>query len=223
MNWFYAKNGSQQGPLSTDEIKSRIAMGEIGPSDLAWCEGMSDWMPIGQIPQLKIEAPVREVAPPVAAAPPFAPSSSPYQAPGSPAGAPTPAQMVPGQTPSQGLAIASMVCGILTFILCCPSSFTPLGVLSVPIAIAAVVMGHLAISKNKKDPAANGGKGMARAGLIMGYLGFLGPVIFIALNIWVSTMSPQEVEDKVINLFPPEMRQQMREQIEAGKAKQQQR
>ena len=223
MNWFYAKNGSQQGPLSTDEIKSRIAMGEIGPSDLAWCEGMSDWLPIGQIPQLKIEAPVREEAPPVAAAPPFSSSPSPYQAPVSPAGSQVPAQMPPGQTPSQGLAIGALVCGILTVLMCCPSAITPLGVFSVPIAIAAVVMGHIAISKHKKNPAANGGKGMARAGLIMGYLAFLGPVIFIALNIWVSTMPPQEVEDKVINLFPPEMRQQMRDQIEAGKAKQQQR
>jgi hypothetical protein len=213
MNWFYAKSGSQQGPLSTDEIKSRIAMGEIGPDDLAWCEGMSDWMPIGQIPQLKIEAPAREEAPPpVTAAPSLSSSPSPYQSPVSP----SPAQMNPGQTPSQGLAIGSMVCGIIAFILCCT------GVLAAVIAISAVVLGHLAISKNKQNSAAYGGKGMARAGLVLGYLGLLGAVVFIALNLWIATMSPQEIEDKVISLFPQEMRQQMREQIEAGKAKQEQ-
>jgi hypothetical protein len=212
MNWFYAKNGSQQGPLSTDEIKSRIAMGEIGPDDLAWCEGMSDWMPIGQIPQLKIEAPVREEAPPVAATPPFASSPSPYQAPASP----TPAQMLPGQTPSQGLAIGSMVCGIIAFILCCSGYFAAV------LAIAAVVLGHVAISKNKRNPAANGGKGMARAGLVLGYLGLLGAILVIALEMWVATLSPQEIEEKVINMFPQEMRQQMRERIEAEKAKQEQ-
>ena len=93
MNWFYAKNGSQQGPLSTDEIKSRIAMGEIGPNDLAWREGMSDWMPVGQISELKV-APA--ASPSMEATPAFPlPSSpaSPYQA---PASAPS-MQMAPGQ------------------------------------------------------------------------------------------------------------------------------
>jgi hypothetical protein len=214
MNWFYAKNGSQQGPLSTDEIKSRIAMGEIGPDDLAWCEGMSDWMPIGQIPQLKIEAPAREEAPPpMVGVPSMSSSPSPYQSPASPG---SPAQMIPGQTPSQGLAIGSMVCGIIAFILCCT------GYIAAAVAIAAVVLGHLAISKNKQNPAANGGKGMARAGLVLGYLGLVGAILFIALNLWVATLSPQEVEEKIINLFPQELRQQMRERIEAEKAKQEQ-
>jgi hypothetical protein len=93
MNWFYAKNGSQQGPLSTDEIKSRIAMGEIGPNDLAWREGMSDWMPVGQISELKV-APA--ASPSMEATPAFPSASSPaspYQA---PASAPS-MQVAPGQ------------------------------------------------------------------------------------------------------------------------------
>ncbi|MCW1883720.1 GYF domain-containing protein [Luteolibacter flavescens] len=209
MNWFYAKNGSQQGPLSTDEIKSRISMGEIGPDDLAWCEGMSDWLPVAQIPQLKIEAPVREdVPPPVSAAAP-----SPYQAPAAPAASPYPAQMIPGQKPAQGLAIASMVCGIIAFIFCCT------GVLAAILAIGAVVMGHIAISKVKQNPAVNGGKGMARTGLVLGYLGLVLSIIIVALNLWVATMSPQEVEDNFINLFPQEMRQQIRDQMDAERAK----
>ncbi|MEK7950217.1 GYF domain-containing protein [Luteolibacter soli] len=218
MNWFYAKNGSQQGPLSTEDMKSRIAMGEIGPSDLAWCEGMSDWMPVGQIPQLKIEAPVRDEAPPPAfGAPAPSASATPYQAPVSAPGSPMPVQMIPGQSRAQGLGIASMVCGIIAFIFCCT------GFISAAIALAAIITGHLAISKNKQNPAVNGGKGMARAGLILGYIGLVGAVLFIALNFWAASLPPQEVEEKIINLFPQEIRQQMREQIEAGKAKQQQR
>jgi hypothetical protein len=213
MNWFYAKNGSQQGPLSTDEIKSRIAMGEIGSDDLAWSEGMSDWMPIQQIPQLKIEAPAsKEAPPPVMGAPSQFPSPTPYQTPASPA---SPAQMIPGQAPSQGMAIASMVCGIVGLILCCTGYF------SAAIAITAVALGHVAISRNKQNPVANGGKGMARAGLILGYLGLLFSILMIGLDIWVKTLSPQEVEDKIISIFPEEMRQQMRERIETEKAKQQ--
>ncbi|MCW1921558.1 GYF domain-containing protein [Luteolibacter arcticus] len=214
MNWFYAKNGSQQGPLSTEDMKSRIAMGEIGPNDLGWCEGMSDWLPVGQIPQLKIEAPVREEGPPPSV---FGGAPSPYQAPSSPAGSPTPAQMIPGQPPSQGLAIGSMVCGILAFLGCC------VWYLAGPLALVAVVLGHIAISKVKANPAANGGKGMARTGLILGYLGLLGAAVFAALTIWASTLSPQETEDMILKWIPEAQRQEFREKFEAEKAKQQQR
>ena len=57
MNWYYAKNGHQNGPLPTEDMIDRIAMGEIAQSDLAWCEGMGDWLPVAEIPQLKVEAP----------------------------------------------------------------------------------------------------------------------------------------------------------------------
>ena len=91
MNWFYAKNGSQQGPLSTEDLKSRVAMGEVGPNDLAWREGMSDWMPVGQISELKV-ATATPASQETASMPPAASSpSSPYQ---SPAAAP-PGQVIP--------------------------------------------------------------------------------------------------------------------------------
>ena len=209
MNWFYAKNGSQQGPLSTDEIKSRIDMGEIGPSDLAWCEGMSDWMPVGQIPQLKIEAPpAREDAPPpVFGAPTPAATSSPYQSPVSPAAAPAPGQLMPGQKQSQGLAIGSMVCGILAFIGCCA------WYLAGPLGLVAVILGHIAISKIKSNPAANGGKGMARTGLILGYVGLIASVILAGFTIWFMTLSPAEKE-KLLQQLPEEQRREIMEKLE---------
>ncbi len=60
-----------------------------------------------------------------------------------------------------------MICGILSF-------FT-IGLTSIP----AVIMGHLSLSRIKKSMGAIGGKGMALAGLVMGYLGF--GLIFIAI------------------------------------------
>ncbi len=211
MNWFYAKNGAQQGPLPTEELKTRIAMGEVSPTDLAWCEGMADWTPVGEIPQLKIEAPVREDAPPPVAAAP-----SPYQPPVSPAASPSPAQMIPGQPPSQGMAIGSMVCGILAFIGCCA------WYLAGPLALVAVVLGHIAIAKIKADPAANGGKGMARTGQILGYLGLIGAVIFAALSIWLATLSPQEQEDLILKWVPEEQRQEVLEKLKEEREKRQQ-
>ncbi|HEY1121519.1 MAG TPA: GYF domain-containing protein [Haloferula sp.] len=213
MNWFYAKNGSQQGPLSTDEIKSRIAMGEIGPSDLAWCEGMSDWMPVGQIPQLKIEAPVREETPPPAFGAP-APSSSPYQSPASPAAAPVPGQLMPGQKQSQGLAIGSMVCGILAFIACCAWYFAG------PLGLVAVILGHIAMSKIKANPVANGGKGMARTGLILGYIGLVVSILLAAFTIWFMTLSPAEKE-KLLQQLPEEQRREILDKLEESRQQQQ--
>src|SRR6266478_3079323 len=72
------------------------------------------------------------------------------------AGAAQPAWNGPQQ--SSGKATASMVCGILFFVW----PFT---------AIAAVVLGHLALAEIKKSAGRLAGRGMAMAGLILGYIG----------------------------------------------------
>lgn len=74
----------------------------------------------------------------------------------SPAGSAQPAWSGPQQ--SSGKATASMVCGILFF-------FWPFT------AIAAVVLGHIALSEIKRSAGRLAGRGMALAGLILGYLG----------------------------------------------------
>lgn len=109
---------------------------------------------------------------------PVAPTAQPYQ--GSPAPQPyrlvppgagyppgNPAQPYAAPTrPTSGLALASMICGIVG-ILAAPLAFTILIPLLIP--IAAVVLGHLSLSQLKKRRDL-GGKGMAIAGLIMGYV-----------------------------------------------------
>lgn len=220
MNWYYAKNGHQQGPLPTEDIKDRIAMGEIAPTDLAWCEGMGDWTPVGEIPQLKVEAPIK---PEVPAAPeaPVAPvdvlEPSPYRAPVAPApvSMPSAAQVVPGQPLSQGLAIGSLVCGILGLIGCC------VWPIAGPLAIVAIVLGFVALGKAKSNPAAFGGKGMAKTGLILGFLGLLAVAVIFAVGMWIATMTPEEMEEKIISRLPEAQRQEFRERMEAERAKQQ--
>lgn len=66
------------------------------------------------------------------------------------------------QKKEQGLAIGSLVCGIVSF-LCC-SIFT---------GIPAIVLGIMAISKEKNDPARYGGKGMAIGGIVLGSISLL--------------------------------------------------
>lgn len=74
---------------------------------------------------------------------------------------PSPTATRPAPSSGSGLAVSSMVCGILGL-------FT-LGLTS----IIAVITGHLALSKIKSSNGAIGGRGMAIAGLVTGYLGLL--------------------------------------------------
>ncbi|WP_144672201.1 DUF4190 domain-containing protein [Arthrobacter sp. U41] len=66
----------------------------------------------------------------------------------------------------KGLSIASLCCGIATFV--------GLGFFLLP-QLAAVILGHMAL---KREPA---GKGMAIAGLVMGYVGIALTVLIFVL------------------------------------------
>ena len=97
--------------------------------------------------------------------------SNPYLPPETPYG------MQPGGYPPQpgsdGLAIASLICGLLSLVvsLCC-------GIFGVPLSLAAIITGVLGLKTQQR--------GMAIAGLILGVIGLLitiGTVVFaIAMN-----------------------------------------
>ena len=50
--WFYASGGVQQGPVSIEELKSRRSAGQIPADALIWREGMADWKPWNEVPEL---------------------------------------------------------------------------------------------------------------------------------------------------------------------------
>jgi len=50
--WFYAKGGQQVGPVSFAEVQALLANGGLRVDELVWTEGMPQWMPAGQVPQL---------------------------------------------------------------------------------------------------------------------------------------------------------------------------
>ena len=81
----------------------------------------------------------------------------------------------PPQTQQNGLAIASLVCGVLS-LLCF------FGVTSIP----AIVLGFIAMSKIKADPARYGGKGLAIAGIATGSLSLLLVILYILFIIIVA-------------------------------------
>jgi uncharacterized RDD family membrane protein YckC len=52
MDWFYAQNNRQIGPVALDALLSLLQRRQIQPQDLVWREGMADWQPAATVPEL---------------------------------------------------------------------------------------------------------------------------------------------------------------------------
>lgn len=46
MNYFIGQAGKQLGPFNEDQVRAKLASGELSPDDLGWREGMPDWQPL---------------------------------------------------------------------------------------------------------------------------------------------------------------------------------
>jgi len=171
MQYHVAKNGEKSGPFDKEEVYRRLVAGELSGTDLGWHEGLAEWEPLSKL------------------IPPPAPQAQPVFA--VPGGGVVPAPAL-AATPqgTSGLAIASLVCGILVFL--------TFGLAGLP----AVITGHMALSRIKKSAGALKGGGMAIAGLVMGYLGFALAFVAIlaALAMPAFTMVQQQgMQMKVVN------------------------
>ena len=80
-----------------------------------------------------------------------------------------PLVLLPPRTTS-GLAIGSLVCGL----------FWVCGIGS----IAALILGFLALRQIRREPLRIGGKGLAIAGIALGWLGVIGLALMISLGIY---------------------------------------
>lgn len=84
-----------------------------------------------------------------------------------------------GAARTDGKAVASLVLGLMSWILC----------LSIFTGIPAIILGHISQSNIKKSMGRLKGEGMALAGLIMGYLSVVGiPVILIIAAIAIPNL-----------------------------------
>jgi hypothetical protein len=208
MNWYFAKNGAQEGPVSTEALRAKIDSGEVAPTDLAWREGLADWMPVSKIPDFTrqpVEAPEPQIttAPPAPSASFSSPAPASYQ---QPAAVPV---AVGGQPVSSGMAVGSLICSILSLICCAPLS------------IVGVILGHIASARAKRDPSRFGGKGMATAGTVIGYIGLIYTAVVVGFFIHVSAMSEEKRESfEWVPFVSPEQKEQLREQYQKSKAEQ---
>lgn len=153
-----ARDGKQLGPFSLEEINRQLAAGTVSLTDNAWYEGASGWAPLSTVPGVTGGASSSGAAIPAAAAAPMAGS-----------GPVVPTTMVP-MAPTEPLAIWSLVLSLVGFMgFCCGGPM---------LGIAAVICGHLALSKIAANPNLRG-RGLAQAGLILGYLVVASWLIYI--------------------------------------------
>lgn len=186
MDYYFADGDQQQGPYAREAL---LGQG-VKPDSLVWREGMASWERAESLAELRdlfVGLPqLYPTVPDYTPAPTYTPAPAPYGSPGY--GAPAdsapaygaPAAGTPaayggaGQPlayggyspasapPASGLAIASMILGILSMPMTC------VYLIGTPGAILAVIFGHLARGKARRGEA--GGEGMALAGLICGYI-----------------------------------------------------
>jgi type II secretory pathway pseudopilin PulG len=121
--------GQQLGPFTIEELRAALADGRIAAQDLAWWEGQASWVPVAAVPGLGMVA----------------------------SGGAAPVVTASGD--GSGLAMSSLILGILSLIGC---TFLT--------GIPAVICGHMALSR-KSRAGITEGKGMAITGLVTGYAG----------------------------------------------------
>ena len=166
-----ARDGQPMGPFSLEEVNRQLAAGTLSLSDQAWYEGAAGWAPLSTVPGVGSSGtsgsiPVHSPTP----ADPVTPSVPAATAP-SFAG---PVTAVPAPSvPTEPLAIWSLVLSLLGM---CGFCCTPV----VLTGIGGVVCGHLALSKIGARSDLQG-RGLAIAGLIIGYFTIVGWLLWVLL------------------------------------------
>lgn len=150
-SWFFSRAGSQEGPVTYLDLRRMASQGEIGPDTLVWKNGMDEWAACRQFPDLAFPGQ-------------RPPSNSPASALPQPVQGAGLAPYSYGPPRTSGLAVASLVLGIL--ILCGIGS------------LLATIFGAVALGQIGRSGGNLNGKGMAIAGLVLGILG-LGFIAFL--------------------------------------------
>lgn len=199
MQYYYADGDQQKGPLNAEQLRAA----GVKPDTLVWREGMAEWQRADAVAELAgaFARPAGHgggdvpVVPPVGGASPhggYAPQPPAgfvqpgfpppgYAPPGHPGHGPGQQLQYGGYAPvqaapSNGMSIVSLVLGILAIPATCTYG------LGVPLAILAVIFGHIGHASSKRQTGQ--ANGMAVAGLVCGYI-CLALVLAIVLIVFV--------------------------------------
>jgi len=162
-DWYYSSGGKQFGPITEDALRQLVAVGQVRADEPVRRDDMSQWTTAGAI--FPPPAPVARQPPGQTAG-----GNITIVNVGGAGGGAVPS-LVPGVQQPKGLAIASMVLGIISLAMFCA------WYLSIPCAIVGATLGGVAISKANRGEM--GGKSMATAGLVCS-------IVSIALDIVIA-------------------------------------
>lgn len=162
---------TEYGQIGADVVRKWILQGRVTGQTSAQAEGSTEWKPLSQFAEFA----------PALAAKGAAPSLQPPVAPGA-----LPPAL--GAKPQSGLAITSMVLGIMSFVGC-----------SIITGIPAIITGHIALNRTRKSPQQFGGGGLAVSGLALGYasLVFL-PIIAILAGLLLPALAKAKAKAQQI-------------------------
>lgn len=123
----------EYGPIGVEQVQQWIAQGRLNAQSRVRIGEAADWTSLGAVPELAALLPGPANSPP------------PSGGAGAPAAAPK----------TSGLAIASLVCGVLGFFLCGISS------------LAGLIMGPMALSRINRSNGQLQGRGLAMGGIVV--------------------------------------------------------
>jgi hypothetical protein len=153
-SWFIAQGDKPIGPLDGATLHRMTSAGELGPESLVWRDGMPNWLPLWQVPELQFAAGA-------------AAWSSQH------AGRSARAVSADGANPqifhpmprTSVLAVASLMLGLIW--VCGVGS------------LLATIFGAVSLSQIIRSNGSKSGKGLAVAGLILGVLGLAATALLI--------------------------------------------
>ena len=156
MDLYLGIAGERRGPYTVEQTKAMLAAGQVNLETLAWHEGLAGWVPLRTLPDFAVAG--------AAPAPAYTPP-----APGTyyPQGGGVPGVVQPPKPTSQ-LAIASLICGVGSFMCCI--TFIP-----------AIICGHMALNEIKRSEGRLDGKVPALIGTILGYVGLGVLVVYVVI------------------------------------------
>ena len=173
MNYFIVGgDGERYGPKPEAEIRAWIREGRLNAESHMAAEGSQDWQPLKQFPEFAAELNPGAAAPTAAATQPAA--ARPVQS--------YPQYAVVPKNRTHPMAIAGMICGIISLpMTCCCYGF--------PFNILGLVFSIIGLVQTKKNPHEEG-RGMAIAGLICAGLSLLSIIVLLIFGIAVNVYQP---------------------------------
>jgi hypothetical protein len=149
-------DAKEYGPITLDQVRDWLAQKRISSQTRVQVGDSKEWVPAGQVPELAAL---------------FA-AASPARVAGQ--GAPPPISLALPHRPSSGMAVVSFILGLCSFVFC----------LSIISGLPAILLGHIARRRATRSPERYGGKGLAMAGIVLGYVSFFATflVIFVVMQ-----------------------------------------